>query len=417
MRVDLLLTLLLAGSGVSQDVQNVKALGAVGDGVADDTHAFERAFQLANATPGTTVLVPAGLFLVRPFNLTSHTTLRLAANASVAAVADERAWPLIAPAPGYGRGRDHPGPRYTSLLHGEHLVNVTVVGAGRSSVLDGRGVYWWDRVHELTYTRGHLLEFMYSRDVRVYDVHMRDSPYWFNHFYDCDGVHVRGVSIYAKDNSPNTDGWDPDSSRDILIEDSTYVGGDDCVAIKAGWDCFGVDYGKATRNVTIRNINCTGSKAGVAVGSETSGGVYDVLFDGVRVFEANGAAHVKTGPTRGGAIANITFRNIEVAPGARLGDGVLVDAHYGAPNPSCPSTWKPPPPKISNLTFSHIDAARATVSHAAIRLTGDDASPVTGVVVEDVRVGPANGTWRCAAVAGTATRVTPWPPCAGIAPV
>ena len=47
MRVDLLLTLLLAGSGVSQDVQNVKALGAVGDGVADDTHAFERAFHLA----------------------------------------------------------------------------------------------------------------------------------------------------------------------------------------------------------------------------------------------------------------------------------------------------------------------------------------------------------------------------------
>ena len=73
-------------------------------------------------------------------------------------------------------------------------------------------------------------------------------------------------------------------------------GGDDCVAIKSGWDCFGVAYGKPSRNITIRDVNCTGSKAGIAIGSEMSGGVEDVLVQRVNILgKANGIAHVKTG--------------------------------------------------------------------------------------------------------------------------
>ena len=44
------------------------------------------------------------------------------------------------------------------------------------------------------------------------------------------------------------------------------------MAIKSGWDCFGVKYAKPTRNVTVRNITCDGSLAGIAIGSEVSGG-------------------------------------------------------------------------------------------------------------------------------------------------
>ena len=64
------------------------------------------------------------------------------------------------------------------------------------------------------------------------DFAMKDSPFWNNHIFDCDRVHIHGVSIKAPGDSPNTDGWDPDSSRNVIIEDSVYAGGDDCVAIK-----------------------------------------------------------------------------------------------------------------------------------------------------------------------------------------
>ena len=61
---------------------------------------------------------------------------------------------MIPGAPSYGQGRDKPGPRYTSLLHGEHLKNVTIRGDGAGSVLDGQGAYWWSKIKELPGTRG-----------------------------------------------------------------------------------------------------------------------------------------------------------------------------------------------------------------------------------------------------------------------
>merc|ERR1712070_177705 len=140
-------------------------------------------------------------------------------------------------------------------------------------------------------------EFMYSKNIKIYDIAMKDSPFWNNHFLDCHGVHVNRVSISAPPNADNTDGWDPDSSTNVLIENSWYSAGDDCVAIKSGWDCFGLDYGKPSANITIRNLTCHGRYAGIALGSEMSGGIENILISNIRFTEANGAAHIKTGPS------------------------------------------------------------------------------------------------------------------------
>jgi len=412
--------LLLATAAVTsaKETISVASYGARCDGATEDTAAFEAALAHAGAHAHTTILVPGGArCLIAPINMTSHTTLRIAANATVAGVADAARWPLIPGAPSYGQGRDHPGPRYTSLVHGEHVEDVTIQGEGPTSVLDGNGQYWWDQVHSMTVTRGHLIEFMYSKDIRIYDLSMRDSPFWNNHFYDSERVHVRNVHISAKDNSPNTDGWDPDSARDVLVERSTYVGGDDCVAIKSGWDCFGVAYGKPSRNITIRDVNCTGSKAGIAIGSEMSGGVEDVLVQRVNILgKANGIAHVKTGPTRGGFVRNVRFEDM-TADGAALEDAILVDGHYKSPNPSCPASWNATLPATANVSFVRIDARDAACSQHAVRLTGQDGAPIAGVYLEDVHVG--TGDWECAAVSGAAKigTVQPWPPCGAIAPV
>ena len=41
---------------------------------------------------------------------------------------DEKYWPLMPPLPSYGKGREHPGPRYGSLIHGQHLKDVVITG-------------------------------------------------------------------------------------------------------------------------------------------------------------------------------------------------------------------------------------------------------------------------------------------------
>ena len=64
-------------------------------------------------------------------------------------------------------------------------------------------------------------------------------------------VHIHHVNI--TDDAPgnahfNTDGIDPNSCEDVLIEDYYYCGGDDAIAIKSGWNIAGILYGKPSRS-------------------------------------------------------------------------------------------------------------------------------------------------------------------------
>lgn len=110
------------------------------------------------------------------------------------------------------------------------------------------------------------------------------------------------------------------------------------IAIKSGWDCFGRAFGMPSRNILIRNVTAvlTGDDdaAGVAIGSEMSGGVVNVTIEDClfgRDLFASGV-YIKSSPTRGGSVRNITARRITVGnlstsnTSARDGpmDGVVV---------------------------------------------------------------------------------------------
>jgi polygalacturonase len=84
-----------------------------------------------------------GVYLIAPINLTSNIDFHIVDGARIVGVMDSKLWPIIPGAPSYGQGRDHGAhsPRFTSLLHGEHLKNVTIRGDGPGSILDGQGHY------------------------------------------------------------------------------------------------------------------------------------------------------------------------------------------------------------------------------------------------------------------------------------
>jgi Glycosyl hydrolases family 28 len=276
-------------------------------------------------------------------------------------------------------------------------------------------------------TRGSLVEFMYSSHVRIYNIRLKDSPSWTVHIYDCDDVHIRECHVEAPLHSPNTDGWDPDSSRNVLIEDSTYIGGDDCVAIKSGWDCFGIDYGKPSVNITLRNLTCSGSFAGgIALGSEMSGGIENVLgeflhFPGY----VNKPINIKTSNTRGGYVRNVTFRDIDVTgilqqPAIHI--DMLIYSNNGSQNPSCPANWTPPAlPIIEDLFFYRMNGTTAVFEgNETYHIMAFDQSPISNMVMEDVYFpSPSKEQhgveWLCSALKGTIKNhsVSPWPPCAG----
>ena len=71
------------------------------------------------------------------------------------------------------------------------------------------------------------------------------------------------------------DGFDIDSTQDLLLENSHVASGDDTIAMKSGIDYYGRLYNRSTKNILVRNITVAYG-GGLTIGSETSGGVQNV---------------------------------------------------------------------------------------------------------------------------------------------
>ncbi|KAG8081087.1 hypothetical protein GUJ93_ZPchr0007g5598 [Zizania palustris] len=233
---------------------------------------------------GAELFVPAGRWLTGSFNLISYLTLSLDRDAVIIGSQDSSDWPVIDPLPSYGRGRELPGKRHQSLIFGSNLTDVIITGA--NGTIDGQGEIWWNWFHNhtLNYTRPPLVELMYSNKVVISNLTFMNAPFWNIHPVYCSQVLVQHLTILAPISSPNTDGIDPDSSTNVCIEDCYIRNGDDIVVIKSGWDEFGISFGQPSSNISIRNITgVTRNSAGIAFGSEMSGGISEVRAEGLRL--------------------------------------------------------------------------------------------------------------------------------------
>lgn len=86
------------------------------------------------------------------------------------------------------------------------------------------------------------------------------------------------------------------------------------ISIKSGWDEYGISYGRPSRNIIIhRLIGRTQTSAGIAIGSEMSGGVSDVRAENMQFFNSHTGIRIKTSPGRGGYVRNIYVSNLTLA--------------------------------------------------------------------------------------------------------
>ena len=109
----------------------------------------------------------------------------------------------------------------------------------------------------------------------------------------------------------NNDGIDPESSRNILIEDVHFNNGDDNIAIKSGRDNDGRNTAIPSENIVIRRCHFKGLHA-VVIGSEMSGGVRNVFVEDCDYAGyCKRGIYIKTNPDRGGFIRNIFVKNCQ----------------------------------------------------------------------------------------------------------
>lgn len=390
------------------DKISITDFGGVGDGKTVNTKAFRAAIyriEHLRRRGGTLLYIPPGVYLTDRFNLTSHMTLYLASGAVIKATQDTSIWPLADPLPSYGRGREREGGRYMSFILGDGVHDVIITG--ENGTIDGQGDVWWNlwRQRTLQYTRPHLLEFMHSKHIIISNVILKNSPFWNIHPIYCSNVVVRYVTILAPADSPNTDGVDPDSSSNVCIEDLYVSNGDDMIAIKSGWDEYGLAFGHPSSDITIRRITGSSPFAGIAIGSEMSGGVENVLVEHLNLFNMGVGIHIKTNVGRGGYIRNVTISSVYIEK-ARKGVKLAGDVGDHPDDKYNPNAL----PVVQDITMKSIWGEKILQPGL---VKGIKNAPFTNICLCDINLHGSFKArmrpWECSDVKGSSLKVSPWP--------
>lgn len=380
-------------------VVDITSLGAKGDGVTDASEAIAKAIEQVAAVGGGRVLVPAGRFLTGPIHLKSNVELHVAKGATLLFSRDtDRYLPVV-----YTRWEGVECYNYSSLIYADQVENVAVTGEG---TLDGQADCdnWWfwkgrtncgwreglpnqfaarDALFRMGaedvpveqrvfgaghYLRPNMIQICRSKNVLIEGLTLRNSPMFEVNPVLCVNVTVRGIKIIS--HGPNNDGCDPDSCRDVLIENCSFDTGDDCLAIKAGRNRDGRRVGVPSENIIVRNCVFKEGHGGLTIGSEMSGGVRNVFFENCKLDspDLNQALRFKTNAMRGGTIEHVYFRNIAIGD---VGAAVLqIDFTYEE-GPNGPET-----PVVRDIHLENVTCAKSVY---ALQLRGFAHSPIKDV--------------------------------------
>ena len=302
--------------------------GAIGDGKAKNTTSFRKAILDCAERGGGKVIVPAGVWLTGPIELLSNIDLVLEKNAEVRFSTD---FSDYLP-PVFGRFEGIEYYNFSPMVYANHAQNIAITGEG---VLNGQGEAWWDFSWDSDI--GHLYA-MGKRDdpvtKRVFATAPKGLRPAFIEFANCNRVLMDGVKIvkgpmwtihplYSQNvilknldvntaPGPSTDGIVIDSSKNVLADNITLATGDDAITIKSGRDTDGRRVDISSENIVLQNLNVIDAHGAVAIGSEMSADVRNVLAKNINIKDAQYAFRVKSNQQRGGAAENIWMKDVKV---------------------------------------------------------------------------------------------------------
>ncbi len=300
---------------------DVTRFGARGDGVSDDTHFIQAAIM---ACPeNSRVLIPAGTYRITSLFLKSHIRLELARGAELKAFTEKERFPVF---PGIiqsydetdqynpGSWEGNPLPMYTAVICGVGVEDVVIYGEGTVNGNASRE-NWWKNVKAYKGVfRPRLFFINGCKNVTLQGVNCCNSPAWTLHPYFSDDL--RFIDLYIKNpsDSPNTDGLDPESCRNVDILGVRFSLGDDCIAVKSGKIYMGKTYKRPSEKIRIRQCLMEDGHGAVTLGSEMAGGIVDLAVEDCIFRHTDRGLRVKTRRGRGkdAVLDQITFRNLDL---------------------------------------------------------------------------------------------------------
>ena len=373
---------------------NVRSFNAFGDGVHDDTGAFTGAL---NCMPeGSTLYVPAGIYLLKPLFLRSGITLYLEKGATLLGSANREDYPVL-PAIiegereiNLGTWQGEEAPCFASLITAYSQSDIKITGEG---VIDCNALAgdWYENYRVMrTAWRPRGVFLNSCKNILLHGITVKNTPSWNIHPYFSKGVKLYDLRLENKPDMPTTDGIDADFSDGVDIAGVKVSVGDDCVAIKSGTLETAKKRNTPCKNVTIRNCLMERGHGGVVLGSELSGGIENITVEKCLFAGTDRGLRIKTRRGRGrqGRCDGISFSNIEMRD-VKVPFSVNMYYNMGDNNGHSEYVWtteKLPvderTPAIGGLIFK--DMVCTGVEYSAGVFYGLPESPIGGVTLKNV---------------------------------
>lgn len=381
--------------------------GAKADGKTDSLPAIKKAMAECNQAGGGRVVVPSGnYFLKGPIHFQSNVNLHLEKGAILKFSTDPDDYlPVV-----WTRFEGMELMNYSPLVYSFGKENIALTGHG---VLDGQAdnQHWWNwvgkrsfgwkpgmpyqhgkgnepalvemvrkgvPVKDRIFGKGHYMrptfvEFYRSKNILIQDVTIKNSPFWILHPTLSQNVTIDRVSTISL--GPNNDGCDPESCTDVWIKHCFFSNGDDCIAIKSGRNQDGRRINVPSKNIIVEHCQMHKGHAGVAVGSETSGGIENIFAQDCVMSSPtlDRAIRIKSNNCRGGVMKNFHYRNLKVG---QVHDSVIrINMVYGSEKGSdCHY-----PPLLAGV---HIENVVSQHSPYAIYIVGQSQKPVRNITID-----------------------------------
>jgi polygalacturonase len=398
-----LICLLISATTEPSREFNVRDFGAAGDGTTLDSPAINKAINAAVAAGGGIVRVPAGDYLSASIRLKSNITLQLDKGATIiAATGKEGTYDAPEDNPEAGKYEDA-GHRHwhNSLIWGEHLTNVAIVGDG---MIYGKGL----SRGKLTVGAGDkAIALKWCDGFKMDGVIIKHG----GHF----GILATGVDDMDLENltiDTDRDGMDIDCCHNVRVAgckvNSPY---DDGICLKSS---YGLGVNRACDNVVVTDCQVSGYDEGtlldgskqrkvkkyddgatgrIKLGTESNGGFKHVLITNCTFTYSRGLAleTVDGGVLEDVTATNLTMHDILNSPiFIRLGD------RLSAP----PGT---PVGAIRNVSISHVVCDNADSRYGTI-IAGIPGHCIEDVKLSDIHITCKGGGTRAQATTQPAER-------------
>lgn len=176
------------------------------------------------------------------------------------------------------------------------------------------------------------------------------------------------------------------------------------MAVKSGWDQYGINMAQPSSNIVIRRVSgTTPTCSGVGIGSEMSGGISNITIEDLNVWDSAAGIRIKSDQGRGGYIANVSISNFVM-------NRVKVPIRFSRGSNDHPDDkWDPKAvPRVKGVFISNVVSLNSTKAPV---LDGIKGASFDGICMKNVTIlGLAPSVkWHCAFVSGFSTAVFPTP--------